>query len=102
MERRVSPGVEAIAAERRRQIEVEGWTHEHDDLHADGQLAEAAACYITPRMSIINPGFLLRWPWNATWWKPKSRREDFVRAGALIAAEIDRLDRIADRIKEVK
>jgi hypothetical protein len=34
-----------IAAERRRQIEVEGWTHAHDDGHDDGSLAAAAACH---------------------------------------------------------
>lgn len=34
--------LEDIAAERRRQIEVEGWAPEHDDLHRDGVLARAA------------------------------------------------------------
>ncbi|MGY0790895.1 hypothetical protein ACW7BJ_16135 [Azospirillum argentinense] len=33
------------------------------------------------------------WPWGARWWKPKDPRRDLVRAGALIAAEIERLDR---------
>lgn len=34
-----------------------------------------------------------RWPWPSKWWKPKSQRRDLVRAGALILAEIERLDR---------
>ncbi|HGM7247685.1 TPA: hypothetical protein ACKQE9_006505, partial [Pseudomonas aeruginosa] len=33
-----------VQAERRRQITAEGWTPEHDDEHADGQMARAAAC----------------------------------------------------------
>jgi hypothetical protein len=37
------------------------------------------------------------WPWSVQWWKPKDRRRDLVRAGALIVAEIERLDRAAAR-----
>jgi hypothetical protein len=40
-----SPAIIAFADERRRQIEREGWTPEHDDEHADGELSGAAACY---------------------------------------------------------
>jgi hypothetical protein len=29
------------------------------------------------------------------WWKPTNRRRDLVKAGALILAEIERLDRAA-------
>lgn len=36
------------------------------------------------------------WPWEAKWWKPKTVREDLVRAAALLIAEIDRLDYAAD------
>ena len=40
-------GVELIAAERARQVDVKGWTPEHDDNNhdADGALVLAAACY---------------------------------------------------------
>jgi hypothetical protein len=41
------------------------------------------------------PAFFAVWPFDGSWLKPKSAREDLVRAGALIAAEIDRLDRVA-------
>jgi hypothetical protein len=34
-----------VLAERKRQVEAEGWTIEHDDRHPDGELAVAAACY---------------------------------------------------------
>jgi hypothetical protein len=37
------------------------------------------------------------WPWSREWWQPKDRRRDLVRAGALIVAEIERLDRAASR-----
>ena len=77
--------IDEIEAERRRQIDVEGWTPEHDDQHADGSLAQAAACY-----AIGSP---LYWPWDCKWWKPKGERRDLVRAAALIVAEIERLDR---------
>ena len=37
--------IDDVAAERKRQIEVEGWTAEHDDYHPPGELAQAGACY---------------------------------------------------------
>lgn len=87
-----------------RQVEVEGWTPEHDDEHYDGALADAAACYaISPsgreRYEAILDGpkhWPPRiWPFDGEWWKPKDRRRDLVKAGALIIAEIERLDREA-------
>jgi hypothetical protein len=38
------------------------------------------------------------WPenWSATWWKPKDRRQDLVRAGALVISEIERIDRASE------
>jgi hypothetical protein len=103
-----------VLAERARQIETEGWTAEHDDQYRDGSMALAAACYamfasvsdraraetdmpagLTTAGKVI-PGWaawLEIWPWDRKWWKPKDRRSDLVRAGALIFAEIERLDR---------
>ena len=34
-----------VLAERARQVSVEGWTPEHDDAHASGEMAGAASCY---------------------------------------------------------
>lgn len=86
--------IDEIAAERRRQIEVEGWTAEHDDEHVSGSLSDAAAAYaIGASRSLLArkpPGI---WPWKNEWWKPKSQRRDLIRAAALIVAEIERLDR---------
>ncbi|MFD1330728.1 hypothetical protein ACFQ4O_01805 [Methylopila musalis] len=89
-----------VLAERRRQVEAEGWTLEHDDAHDAGEMSAAGAAYAmsaylgtTTRYLALDPtGF---WPWDPSWWKPKSPREDLVRAGALILAEIERMDRAA-------
>ena len=94
-------GVELIAAERRRQIEVEGWTPEHDAQHFSGELTEAAICYANLSSALVrwpwkdvNAGCQHNWPWSPTWWKPSPVNiRNLVKAGALIAAEIDRLQR---------
>lgn len=87
-------GVELIADERQRQITAEGWTPEHDDEHNADDLAAAAACYASPAWSKMRnnvPPPL--WPWDEKWWKPGDRIRELVKAGALIAAEIDRMQR---------
>lgn len=85
-----------VLAERRRQIESEGWTPEHDDEHSLGEMAGAAACYANNAGlgRVLPPR---SWPWDASWWKPKDRRRDLVRAAALLLAEIERLDRLEAR-----
>lgn len=98
-------GIESIAAERRRQVSDENWTPEHDDLHGSGEIAGAAACYAMRDLNIgdVRLGRNVQqiigdlWPWAKAWWKPKTPRENLVRAGALIAAEIDRLDRLENQ-----
>lgn len=82
-----------VLAERERQKTVEGWTVEHDDKHNTGELAEAATCYAMPYRSYRDAVVNIAWPWDRGWWKPKDRRSNLVRAGALILAEIERLDR---------
>jgi hypothetical protein len=84
-------GIELIAAERERQIKVEGHTAEHDAQHTKGQLAHAAVCYALPDR--IPDAVMMIWPWPDEWWKPTpdDRIRELVKAGALIAAEIDRL-----------
>lgn len=86
-----SSAVSDVLAERRRQVTSEGYTHEQDDRYTDGELREAAACYIVAEGS---PGLVPElWPWPATYWKPTNLRRDLVKAGALILADIERLDR---------
>lgn len=96
-------GIELIAAERQRQIGEEGWTPEHDALHGTEELAVAAALYALPDrdrpMRMRDPAGVPRtWPWGDSWWKPcpDDRVRELVKAGALIAAEIDRLQRADD------
>ena len=95
-----------VGAARRRQIEVNGYDYTHDDEHDRGELAMAGAVYAwfatwsdQKRASGLNPvtaSFEVRWPFLGGW-NPKDRRSDLVRAGALIVAEIERLDRVAVR-----
>jgi hypothetical protein len=99
-------GIELITEERERQIRQEGWTAEHDAKHSTGDIALAASGYAWPRWfsdpRISEP---INWPRD---WEFKSetrqlqskgmdstrsRVRDLVKAGALIAAEIDRLTR---------
>ncbi len=108
----LGPGAGRIKAERLRQVLVEGWTSEHDDSHDEGQLALAAVCYAAPEQIFIKrPGtngvmFHDPWPFELRYDKrpydgnvivlPKLRSDEervqlLVKAGALIAAEIDRL-----------
>ncbi|WP_377748614.1 hypothetical protein [Pseudomonas aeruginosa] len=79
-----------VQAERRRQITAEGWTPEHDDLYCAAELPRAAAAYILNGANDEAPAI---WPFSAKWWKPRDARSNYVRAGALILAEIERLDR---------
>lgn len=98
--------VAEIASERQRQISVEGWTPEHDAKHADGELAQAAATYAFFGTNAENnqPAAETLWPasWSLEWWKPKNPRFDLIRAAALIVAEIERLDRRGEHLKETK
>lgn len=94
----LSQAAQDVLDERHRQTEVEGWTPEHDDGHVEGQISDAAAAYAYgASRSIENkdkhpPNF---WPWTNNWWKPTTTRRDLIKAGALIIAEIERLDRAA-------
>jgi hypothetical protein len=116
-------GIDLIAAERARQIEQEGWTPEHDAEHDKHELAWAAICYAAPEWIYRETGrhifggdgyvFSDPWPWDR---QSDKRPRDFidvtlradeqsrderirclVKAGALIAAEIDRLRHAATK-----
>lgn len=86
-----SQAAKDVFAERRRQVEVEGWTPNRDDAYEDKQLRLAAACYaLAHQVKVTIPNI---WPWHHTWWKPTTDRRNLVKAGALILAEIERIDR---------
>ncbi|EPW8813458.1 hypothetical protein ACWQME_006726 [Pseudomonas aeruginosa] len=86
-----------VQAERRRQIEAKGWTPEHDDLYCSAELPRAAAAYIRNGANDEAPAI---WPFSAKWWKPRDARANYVRAAALILAEIERLDRAASLLSQ--
>jgi hypothetical protein len=110
-------GARRIVLERRRQIQQEGWSPDHDDTLTTSQLAWAAVCYAAPeRVYTLNEGVTPRdpvisfhdpWPQGldpAFDKRPAYRRSvttkqrirALEKAGALIAAEIDRLLRLME------
>lgn len=91
-----------IHAERWRQQKDEGWTAEHDDEHSACELTMAATSYAYYAIGQVNgvcwpdeeSVIPTEWPWHMDWWKPSDDPiRNLVKAGALIAAEIDRLQR---------
>lgn len=106
-------GVERIARERARQISEEGYDDVHDDEHGGSEIAMAAACYAASaadkRIYVMEEfaasvSFIDPWPWDERFdnrpyygnvlQEPESdaqRIRMLEKAGALIAAEIDRL-----------
>lgn len=92
-------GVELIRKERERQINVEGYNAEHDDREKVGALSTAGAIYALPLNLRTIMNATEYWPWDKSFYKPSksdhtdARIKELVKAGALIAAEIDRLKR---------
>lgn len=91
-------GVELIAIERKRQIEELKWDYKDKELYDNNELASAAAVYALPQDDIEfldgqleQDSVKLLWPWNNKYYKPtpNDRVRELVKAGALIAAQID-------------
>ncbi len=111
MSDQVRDGVQHIVDERRRQLERKGYDAVHDNRYHRGQLAMAAACYAAPEKIFIQRQYARQilledpWPWDASFddrpdrggevdrrgQSVAARVRELARAGALIAAEIDRL-----------
>ncbi len=95
-----------ILNERAQQVAREGFSVENDDTYELGELAMAAAAYAVSDKMRRDPEkcelHMLLWPWRLVWWKPTDRRRDLVKAGALIVAEIERLDRKSARREPLK
>lgn len=90
-----------IKDERRRQVAM-GWTPEHDDEHACDEIAGLACFYAMPPAArdwnATSTGYgdtlgcaMLPDGWSA---KTGDRRRELIKAGALIMAEVERLDRV--------
>ena len=99
-------GIELIAEERQRQIDVEGYSEQHDSQHKASELIYAAIAYVESskvgvncaEMGNIDEHEIMRrktemgryYPFGWSF-KPSTDIRDLVKAGALIAAAIDRL-----------
>ncbi|MGL3208716.1 DUF7220 family protein [Bradyrhizobium sp. BR 1433] len=90
--RPLSAFMQAVIAERFRQIEREGWSTEHDDGYDRGTLGRAGAAFIL-HAGTESPTVPHEWPWTREWWRPAGYRRDLVRGVALAIAEGERFDR---------
>ena len=91
---RVLTPLEMIAAERKRQIEKEGYSPEHDDKHEHGEIARGAAAYLLAGST--NRLAQEIWPWpDGDGFKPTpaDRMRELTKAGAMLVAEMERLQR---------
>lgn len=88
-----SEGVRLISVERARQVTAEGWWSGHDDEHVNAEIALAAVAYLVAHADEDTAYARPWWPWNMNSFKPAARGDvrNLVKAGALVAAEIDRL-----------
>lgn len=87
-------GAAQIWTERQRQKQELGFSQERDAKYTNNELSRAAVAYCIPKT-----GWTYRadwWPWDEDSFKPspEDRIRELVKAGALIAAEIDRLKSI--------
>jgi hypothetical protein len=99
-------GAQKIVDERTRQIQVENFPPANDDSYINGELMRAARCYLeyaewhhdwkTGAVVSAIEYTPADWPWDLSWWKPVNPTRALEKAGALIAAEIDRLQRVAE------
>jgi hypothetical protein len=87
-------GVGRIYTERMRQIHVENYTEEEDDWHDRGELVRAAASYLLYHLYWFEEATAI-YPsdWDDDSFEPGIGIRTLEKAGALIAAEIDRLIR---------
>lgn len=97
--------LELVLEERKRQIEVEGYSLEHDDKHDGGEIAFAAACYAThPRDIFIKEDysesfrFERQIPFDEYHIRPDiDELECAVKGAALMLAEVERLIRLKNK-----
>ena len=98
-------GAVRIAQERRRQIAEEFYSAEYDDQYKKCELVRAAICYAEAGWILAGGGslrdvrasgrILIVWPWARNLFKPtEDPGRNLEKAGALLAAEMDRLERL--------
>ena len=84
-------GIAAISFERQEQIDTHNYDAELDRQYFEKELAEAAKAYLE---EYLNPsdGVPQNFPFLPDFWKPSDKQgNNLTKAGALIAAEIDRI-----------
>lgn len=89
-------GLRRIVAERREQMDLHGYDPTNDDSYTGGELMMAANAYLLAALfPNSNPSTAsVVWPWDDEAFKPaEDPRKNLMKAGALIAAELDRLYR---------
>ena len=63
--------INSIYHERWRQVNHEGFSEEHDDKYKKNELVDAAISYCLLDGIVHN-----FWPWDKSWYKPKTKREN--------------------------
>lgn len=91
-----------IVRERLRQVVSEGYSPEHDEAHRGNELAWASWAYLDRAANNdFSPEPPAMFPWDDSDWKPgPTRLRMLVKAGALIAAEVDRI--LADERRQAQ
>lgn len=97
-------GVELINEERARQLGM-GFDEENDAYYTHSELSLAARAYLSAAIDqqhgddVVAPP--VYWPWDNKYWKPETTvKGNLAKAGALIAAEIDRITAAEHRTSE--
>ncbi len=88
-----------VRNERRRQVIEEGFDLGHDDeINFGGRLSLASACYSLADTWYDKDFVFSLWPWPMVRFKPTTPRRNLIKAAALLIAEIERLDRAAEKV----
>jgi len=87
-------GAGRIAIERERQITEECHNAKDDARWYRGELVMASSCYAAETVDPVGDKPPNLWPWAKQWWKPsQSPIRNLEKAGALIAADLDRQEK---------
>lgn len=100
----VSKAIKDVVSERSRQKNGEFYSDAQDDSYVNNELTRGSASYVNHVIGrswihVSKPSVYQNelvpdlWPWSEQSWKPKSPRQDLVRATALLIADIERIDR---------
>jgi len=90
-------GIELIAKERREQIEKHGFTAEHDKQNSKGEMIDAALFLLSGEEDYFPATWDERWMYKFKAAIKQQSFKSFIVAGALIAAEIDRLQAVEEK-----